>query len=101
MWYDSREFSTTTFQLHGKSPNQVAAKRYGGSNAAPHSSGTGDRNSRRLGPSSAMQTNTASPHVSRRNFRSREFSRSHGRNDWASGMRPVQPLRSYSQPWYW
>ncbi len=61
----------------------------------------GPRNSARPGPSSDRLTKISSPQRSVRNLRSRAFSRSQGRKQRASGIRPVLPSRSYSQAWYW
>src|SRR5262249_49796080 len=100
MWYDSSEFSRTTFQLHGNSCSQAAANRNGGPNDPSHLSHSGPTNSRRFGAESSRQTNTISPQVAVRNLRRHEFSRSQGRNARASGISPVRPSRLNSHPWY-
>ena len=63
-----------------------------------HTAPTQSRSDRRL---SLRLTNTTSPQVSTRNRRRQAFSRSHGRNARASGILPVRPSLSNSQPWYW
>src|SRR5262249_40003306 len=99
MWYDSSEFSSTTFQLQGKSFSQVAACRYAPPYPADHRSHSGPTHSRSDTPVSLRLTNTNSPQAPTRNGRRHELSRSHGRNARASGILPVCPSRLNSHPW--
>src|SRR5262245_50129617 len=101
MWYDSREFSTTTFQLQGNTPSHRPASQNSPPNDSSHRPYRGPRNSSSDGPSSTSDTKTRSAHVATRNTFRHEFSRSNGRKHWASGIRAVRPSAVYSQPWYW